>query len=148
MDRIRITEGEAVSLDNCKLLWDAKEFPTSYEDDRDREARHLGLTAIDGSGSALCAGFFVGVITIGKYVLEATPRFENLDFARMFAACSEHPVVGQHLSNTLFVWPSEERWIDVQPAPWFSSTSMGKAKICACPRSRSAPTNSSSGMQR
>lgn len=121
MDRITIREGAVVSLDNCQRLWGAKEFPAHYEDNREQEARYLGLKPLDGKGSALRAGFFVGLVRISNYVLEAKPRFENLDFARMFAACSDDPVVAEHLlSDTLFVWPSEEQWIEVEPAPWFA----------------------------
>lgn len=126
MSWIKIKEGDPVPLDDCERLWGAlpinKEFPVSYEGESDyTKARYFGLTAVAGHGSALHAGFFVGLARIGEYLLEATPRFEYLDFARMFADCSDNPVVAQRLlSRTFFVWPQEEPWIKVPVASWFS----------------------------
>ena len=126
MDRIVITEADLVGPAGCERLWgalpDETEFPYSYEEDqREKEARYFGLTARDGKNSALRAGFFVGLVRIGDHVVESKPRFENLDFAKMFAACADDPVVAHRLLDaTLFVWPLEEHWIEVQLAEWFT----------------------------
>ena len=122
MEPIVIKEGEAVAFEDCTRLWSSlpseTEFPRSYEDQRDKEPQYLGLTRFEGKNSALRAGFYVGLVRIGDQVVESKPRF-NLDYAQMFAACADDPIVAQHLDATFFVWP-EEQWIEVEPAEWFA----------------------------
>ena len=80
------------------------------------------MTALGRKDSALRAGFFVRLVRIGDHVVESTPRFKDLDFAEMFAACADDPIVAQHLLDvTFFVWPAEDQWIEVLPAKWFTS---------------------------
>jgi McrBC 5-methylcytosine restriction system component len=110
---IVITEGCEVSPHDCDRIWDAlpEGFLWEYDDDeREKQARYFGLMITAARRSPLATGFFVGISNLpgsSASALVVRPRFSNLDFAHMFAACADDPIVAQHLSDTFFVWPEE-----------------------------------------
>jgi hypothetical protein len=122
---ITITEGREIEPDDCVRIWDAlpSDFLWHYADDeKEKQARYFGLTITDARRSPLATGFFVGISNLpgpSAPALIVRPRFPNLDFASMFAACADDPVVAQHLSDTFFVWP-EEPPVRLHFAAWFT----------------------------
>ncbi|MCL2453628.1 MAG: McrC family protein, partial [Alphaproteobacteria bacterium] len=122
---ITVKEGHDISPDDCRRIWDAlpEGFLWEYrDDDIEREARYFGLKITQERRSPLATGFFVGVSSLpgpSAPALIVQPRFSNLDFARMFAACADDPIVAQHLSKTFFVWPGDPP-VRSDSASWFT----------------------------
>jgi len=82
-------------------------------------APYFGLQNV---GSTFQLGFFVGMARLPNSegpVLIIHPRFQDLDYASMFAVCADDPEV-YDLGATFFVWPDKPP-IDGEPAPhWFT----------------------------